>query len=367
MDVGDLIIAAGGSRAENFINRVWGKDCRFVCVISYTETCEIPGITVAGANPDLVKYTPPADAEFLYHGRPRCIDVIPATPDGKPTPAVITRAALRSAGIPLVVVDAGSKVKPDVPHHSLGLGHGRNIARGRALESGEVRNAFDRGTELGRSLSKDMPHLVVGESIPGGTTTAMGVLLAMGIDARYKISSSMPENPHDLKLATIEQGMRAAGVDFGTFANKPVEAVAHFGDPMIPSVAGIAVGASETASVTLAGGTQMAAVLSFIAASGKATENIAVGTTRYILDDASSDIVRLVSSVADVPVLACDPLLDKSSKPGLRAYAGGFVKEGAGAGGACVAAVLKSMGEIDGSRLLAAIEEEYELTIERSR
>jgi len=46
----------------------------FVCVIAYTETSEIPGITVAGANKDLIKYTPSADAEFLYYGRCKCID-----------------------------------------------------------------------------------------------------------------------------------------------------------------------------------------------------------------------------------------------------------------------------------------------------
>ena len=41
--------------------------------------------------------------------------------------------------------------------------------------------------------------IVVGESIPGGTTTALAVLRALGIDARFKVSSSMPENPHNLK------------------------------------------------------------------------------------------------------------------------------------------------------------------------
>src|SRR5919201_1922520 len=99
----------------------------FVCVISYTATSEIPGLTVAGANQDLVKYTSPADAEFLYHGRCKCINAVPATPDGKPTPALITRAALRAAEIPLLVVDAGTKVKPSIPYVSFGLEPGRNI------------------------------------------------------------------------------------------------------------------------------------------------------------------------------------------------------------------------------------------------
>ncbi|MEM4611406.1 MAG: hypothetical protein QXS95_01505, partial [Candidatus Nitrosocaldus sp.] len=85
-------IALNKDEGIRFLNSIAGKDFRFVLVISYTETAEVDGITVAGANKDLVRFTPPADAEFLYLGRCRCIDSVPATPDGKPTPAVITRA-----------------------------------------------------------------------------------------------------------------------------------------------------------------------------------------------------------------------------------------------------------------------------------
>ncbi len=89
-----------------------------------------------------------------------------------------------------------------------------------------------------------------------------------------------------------------------------------------------------------------------------------VGTTRYILDDKTSDLRELIKSIADLRILACDPQLDKSRKNGLRAYANGFVKEGVGAGGACIADMLKSNGAIDGSKLLREIEQEYERSIE---
>jgi len=361
----DITVDGNEERARSFIKNVSGKNCYFICVISYTETCEIPGITVAGAETELIKYTPAADAEFLYHGECKCIDTVPATPDGKPTPALMTRAALKSADIPLVVVDSGSKVKPDLPYVSLDLEYGKNIVHGRALDIATAKKAFEKGLELGRKLGKTMEHIVIGESIPAGTTTALGVLLAMGVDARYKVSSSMPENPHELKLSVVERGMKSAEIVFGSLANKPFEAVSHMGDPMIPSVAGIAVGAAKRSSVMLAGGTQMAAVLSVINAIDKNTlNNTVVGTTRYILDDRSSDIRNLIRSVADLPILSCDPQLDRSRKEGLRAYASGFVKEGVGAGGACIAAMLKSNGMIDGNKLLHEIEKEYERAIE---
>ncbi len=364
MQLNGITVSGNKEQAREFIKNALGKDCYFVCVISYTETCEIPGITVAGANPEMIKYTPAADAEFLYHGRCKCIDTVPATPDGKPTPALITRAALKSADIPLIVVDAGSKVKPDLPYVSFDLDPGKNIADGKALDITLVKRAFEKGVELGSKLGK-MEHIVIGESIPAGTTTALGVLLAMGMDAKYKVSSSMPENPHELKLSTVERGMRAAAIGFGSLANRPFDAVSRLGDPMIPAVAGIAVGASKSASVMLAGGTQMAAVLSFISGVDKKTlHNTVVGTTKYILDDRSSDILQLINSIADVPILSCDPHLGISKKEGLRAYANGFVKEGVGAGGACIAAMLKSNGMIDGIILLHEIEKEYERAIE---
>ena len=66
----------------------------FICIISNTETSDIPGITVAGANTELINYTSAGDSEYLYYGYCKSMNKIPVTPDGKPTPAVISRTAL---------------------------------------------------------------------------------------------------------------------------------------------------------------------------------------------------------------------------------------------------------------------------------
>ena len=92
-------------KAENFIDRIKNKNFLFSLVISYTETCEIPGITFAGADKNSIKYTPPADAEYLYYGNCKTIDKIPMTPDGKPTPALLTKVALESSSIPHIVIN----------------------------------------------------------------------------------------------------------------------------------------------------------------------------------------------------------------------------------------------------------------------
>ncbi|MEM2923816.1 MAG: TIGR00303 family protein [Candidatus Nitrosocaldus sp.] len=360
-------IALNKDEGIRFLNSIAGKDFRFVLVISYTETAEVDGITVAGANKDLVRFTPPADAEFLYLGRCRCIDSVPATPDGKPTPAVITRAMLKLASIPLSIVDSGSIVKPMVPHYTMATNHGRSIINGYAMSREEVEYIYRHSIELGRILARSTDCLVIGESIPAGTTTALAVMLAMGIDARFKVSSSMPSNPHTLKLRVVEEGMRNAKVEFGSLKDKPLDAIAMLGDPMMPCAAGLAIGAMDHANVMLAGGTQMAAVLAVINALCNRLDNIAIATTSYIVDDKSADIKYLVSNAGSdthVPLLYTDPMLASSSKNGLRAYAEGFVKEGVGAGGACIAALARNRFRLDADDILHAIEVEYEHAIE---
>ena len=355
------MIAYNEDKAREFIENVKAFDPLFMLAIAYTETAEIPNITIAGANKDMIKYTPPADAELINYGYCKCIDIIPATPDGKPTPALLTRAALRLADIPMLVIDAGSKVKPKLPYIDIDARHGNNIINSKALDDDVVESIYNNAKELGKALSKLNRFMIIGESIPAGTTTALAVLLALGIDARFRVSSSMPNNPHNLKIKVVSKAMDKHGISIGGFKDDPLKAVEYLGDPMLLSVAGIVIGASiNDARVMLAGGTQMAAVLAIIKHL-KYDINIAIGTTRYIIDDQSSDIIGLIKEIdANIPILASDPLLAISSKEGLRAYANGFVKEGAGAGGAMLAAMLKGY---DSKDILNKIEEEYEQII----
>ena len=113
--------------AKNFINSLERKRFTFSLVISYTETCEIPGITIAGADKEFLKFTSPADAEYLSYGKCKCIDSIPMSPDGKPTPALLTKVALNTSKIPHFVINAGSKIAPDVPSFDSDLHIGKNI------------------------------------------------------------------------------------------------------------------------------------------------------------------------------------------------------------------------------------------------
>jgi uncharacterized protein (TIGR00303 family) len=217
---------------------------------------------------------------------------------------------------------------------------------------------------LGKELAKLSALVVIGESIPGGTTTALAVLTALGVDAEFKVSSSMPDNPHALKNRVVRSALARSGIRPGKIS--AVEAVTKVGDPMMASVAGIARGALDGGSkVMLAGGTQMTAVILLMKLLGTRLGNLCAGTTSYVLDDATSDLAGLASVISpELPILSCDLHLGESVKPGLRAFSQGFVKEGVGAGGAAIAAMLKSP-RLTGKSLMKGIEKQYEMCIER--
>jgi len=103
----------------------------------------------------------------------------------------------------------------------------------------------------------------------------------------------------------------------------------------------------------------MAAVLALAKSTGYDEDKVAIGTTSYIIDDKNANLLDMVKSISDIPVLSINPKLENSKFDGLRAYSKGFVKEGVGAGGSMIASILKT--GIDSKKLLALIDKEYSL------
>ena len=345
----DFDIYLNESKGNSFIDSVRKNRFSFALVISHTDTSEIPGITVAGSAPDMMKFTPPADAEFLHYGSCLCINEIPKTPDGKPTPALLTKVALESASIPHIVINAGSKISPKLPFISTDLPHGKNIEQYPALKHEDVIHAVDFGRIVGRTLASLTDCLVIGESLPAGTTTAMATLQGLGYDA--KVSSSSDKNPLEMKKSVVEKAA-------SRLTNKePFSVIANMGDPMIPFVAGMLSTASGMCKVMLAGGTQMAAVLAFAKTLGYHNSSVAIGTTKYVVDDTSANFLETVKQIDDIPVIAVDPKLSESKIPGLKAFSQGFAKEGVGAGAAVISAILRA--ELSTNQILENLEREY--------
>lgn len=345
-------------RGRALAARLRGRRPRFVCVIAYTAICEVPGISSAGVSETLRRYTPAADVEVLHHGRPRCLPGVPTNPLGPPSPVVITAAALRLLDVPCEVIDAGVAVKPDCPTLELTTAVGGDIRLGRAVP--HARELFERGLELGARLAAEAEYLLIGESVPGGTTTALALMLALGLDAAGKVSSSSHDNPHGLKEAAARAGLAAAWPNGIPSDLDPLAAAAAVGDPMQPTVAGLLLGAAGRCPVLLAGGTQMAAVLALAAAVARregrrlGPDSVAVCTTRWVADDPWSDLAGLARQLGPYPFLCTELSFAAARHEGLRRYEEFLVKEGVGAGGAAVAASL-ALGA-DGPTLLAAVE-----------
>ena len=349
----DLIFVSQKKRTQRIIEKIWGKTPLFVCVIANTEVGKIKGISAAGANPNFTDLTPPADVELVELGKCRCINGVPVTPEGIPTPAIITRASLNLANIPFLTINAGLNILPQIPFIDVGGKAGGDIRKKQAVVSPQ--GTFKKARIIGKNLAKICDYLVVGESIAGGTTTALGVLVGLGYDALGKVSSSMPNNPHTIKMEVVKQALKKLN-DRNVFS-----VIREMGDPMIPVHAGICVGAAKEIPVLMAGGTQMAAILAVIKeVEKKIVNNLAIATTNWIINDKTSDLSGLINEILSIPIIATKLSFVNSKYVGLQAYEKGFVKEGVGAGGAVIAAYIKSKGKINSDKILKEIEKIYE-------
>ncbi len=317
-----------------------------VVVAGTTATAAIDGISAAGADPQLRTQTPSADLEIVVDGRPAPDSPVPVSPSGCPTPAVVTRAVRELVGFDFVGVDAGLAAPTAAePLLDAGAAPGGDVrdsepvpdaaavfeaARSMATEIASPGAGPSDGPEADTDDSAPA-ELLLAETIPGGTTTALGVLTALG--ERPIVSSSLAANPLETKRTVVEEGLAASGLTPGDAAGDPVAAVRHMGDPVLAVAAGLVVGAAENGiDVTLAGGTQLAAVAALARHAG-VDRRLPLATTAFVADDPTADVAALADDL-ELKLTATDPEFDASDHPAMRAYARGEAKEGVGMGGA---------------------------------
>jgi uncharacterized protein (TIGR00303 family) len=257
-------------------------------------------------------------------------------------------------------VGIGLRVWPATDCQRIPGAPGGNIEHARAVP--DAQQLFEAGCTLGRALAETGAYVVLGESVPGGTTTALALLLALGFAAEGRVSGSQPGNGHVQKTQVARAALRAAGLELGDGRANPLHAVASIGDPMQPVVAGAALAATEAgADVLLAGGSQMLAVAALVAAVAgpHALRRVAIGTTRWIVADPAADVVGLAAEISPtLPILAANLDFSASRHLPVRMFEQFMVKEGVGAGGACVAALLATGASIEA--LEVAIDDAYD-------
>lgn len=345
-------IVAGFDRARSWLETHRGQKPAFVNVLGFTDTCLIEGISAAGATPESRRTTAIADAEFLYRGYNVDFPLPPLMAGA--SPVVISRAIVTGCDLALYIFDSGLPQKATIPTIDVGGMPAQCLTTGQALPIGVVEQLFQQGLLWGQKLSHH-PYLLLSECVVGGTTTALAILTAMGIDAHTKVSSSHPICNHQQKWQVVQQGLQKAqlGAD-------PLTIVAAVGDPMQVFVAAMTIGASQNCGVLLGGGSQMLAVYALARKLAQfhhrswQPDRVLVGTTRWVIDDGSSQI-SLLAQELDIPLICSELHLRDSKYPQLNAYERGFVKEGVGAGASAIVAHLYAQWHQD--KLLQEIEQ----------
>ena len=364
-------------KATQWLEKYRGKSPILACILGFTATGLIPGISAAGATPEDRKYTAIADGEFLVNGvTPQPRYPLPPLTAGA-SPVFISRAVVEAFDLPVYLFNAGLPQPPAVPAIDLGGIPAQCVSTGKALPRKTVDHLFMQGLQWGEKLAAAAPdgYLIIAECVVGGTTTALSVLTGLGINAAGKVNSSHHSCNHSQKWEIVKMGLGRLregekGENFNSklktqnskLPPSPFRVVAAVGDPMQIVAAGITIGASSRTGILLAGGTQMLAVYALaeaIAKFGELTESwqpqqIVVGTTRWVAEDPTGDTVGLAGEIGGVPLLASDLNFAQSRYQQLRVYEEGYVKEGVGAGGCAIASYLYKGW--NSGKLLEAIE-----------
>ncbi|ELY52586.1 nicotinate-nucleotide--dimethylbenzimidazole phosphoribosyltransferase [Natronolimnohabitans innermongolicus] len=300
---------------------------RVILPAGTTETGLIDGISAAGAAPELMEHTPSADAEIIAYGAPTMAPVTPVSPNGCPTPAAVTRAVREVVGFDVSVVDAGLAQPTGAPTVDLGVDPGADIREAAAVPDAAA--IFDRAHAFGASLPDD--EIAIGETVPGGTTTALGLLTALGEPGT--VSSSLPRNPLERKRAVVDDALAASDLAAGDCDGRPLAAIRAVGDPVQATVAGIAAGALESGiDVTLGGGTQMVAVAAALRHYG-VSEPLSIATTSFVADEQGDQLGEICYRL-NCELTVTDPGFEEREHVSMERYCAGEAKEGVAMGGA---------------------------------
>jgi len=339
----------------DFLEHLRGKKATFMLALSNTDTAKIEGITQAGI-PGLIHLTPTLDSEFLCSGEVRSLDNIAETPKGVPTPALITRAVhLLHPYSNIELLNLGLEVSPQLQYFTT---HNFDILPSGSIDTGasiDAQTIFQKALEFGQNYESKNDYIILGESVPSGTTTAAATALALGYECKDMFSSSFKNIPNSIRKLTINKALErvSKNEDIFTILNE-------VSDNMLIFNAGFILGLNNKTPLVLAGGTQMACVLLIVnkileMMRGEFdTSNLSLCTTKWVVDDSNSDI-KAILEMLSFPINSyyVDFDFSLSTHPALKLYDEGEAKEGVGAGGALAYGILNGL---DKQQITAKVE-----------
>ncbi len=351
---------------------------KFNLVLASTTLSDLDNISAAGKDSESRRLTPALDAEALCHSLENLPVSLPVSPAGVTSPVVLTKAALTFLEPKLEIVDAGSFKQPAVMHRRINdevAKYPTQSDLGRALDRKLVTDLFEQG--LNDSRNGEELELIA-ECVPGGTTSAALVLALTNLESDSSIR--MPPEKLASYCSSSLLGAKSQKISFirdqldfletsrgkalpelvSQCLRDPLEAISLAGDTMQAYAAGYLLGrASKGQTTILAGGSQMIAVYRIASLLRKPVllaTNSLIATTKYVALDKEAKVKDLAAR-NKAPLISVDPHLKNSVHQGLRAYEEGHVKEGVGAGAACLMAY--TLAKISGEELLEEIDKTY--------
>ncbi|MDE4908876.1 hypothetical protein L0665_09685 [Methanogenium marinum] len=306
----------------------------FVVLLGSSRLSLIPGLSGAGRTPEDTWNTPGRDAAFVTGGGPLppCLTV-----------AAVTRAMCTLTDTTPLFLNAGYAGDFSIPAEVLS-----RIPAGDPRKEPSVPDAVTivrKATETGAALGKKFHTLWVGECIPGGTTHALCILRAHGVEGR--VSSSALRETTAQKEAVWE-GVRKRCPDICSLHGPAL--IRETGDTVMAAALGLIQG--FPGEVVLCGATQICAVA---ALADDTSGRVTCAMTDCVWQDPAADVPHIANSVGiPVTVSPVPAQFVRNQSPSRSRACIRLVKEGFGAGGALALARLSGFTEEEIEAALAA-------------
>ncbi len=284
----------------------------FVVLLGSSRLSLIPGLSGAGRTPEDTWNTPGRDAAFVAGSDtfPPCLTV-----------AGVTKAMCALTGITPHFINTGYAGNLSVPAEVLSRNPAGDPREGPSVPDAET--IIRKAAETGAALSKDYHTLLLGECIPGGTTHALCILRALGIQGRVS-SSSMKET--NVAKEAVWEGVRGRCPKICSL--RGTDLIRETGDTIMAAALGLIQGFQG--AIVLCGATQMCAVA---ALADDTSGRITCVMTDCVWQDAAADVPRITKSVG-IPVTVSPVPARFVKEPSPSRACIRLVKEGFGAGGA---------------------------------
>lgn len=282
-----------------------------------TYLSKINGITAAGANPEMTFLTPVIDSEILLYGTPLSIKFPPVTPDGIPSPSVVSYACFKISGIKTLIVNSGMEKRPKTPFFETGLLPALNPIE--TFSCPDYEKAKNAAFEI-VNIFDSMDEILISESIPAGTTSALIILNK--ILGMKKVSSSMKNSPDEEKLDIARKVNYQVSDKLSS--EELIKRVGDYTQAMIYNIIKY-----RRKKIILGGGTQMAAIIALCNRDLIDTSNTTLITTDLVYNSVGKEFFEKCG-VLNFEISRT--FFENSRHEGLRKYSEGSVKEGVGLG-----------------------------------